>query len=445
MQTNRFQTFSDQEIVILDQGLDLLSAQLDDQTEQDPIAVATLQRIGSELTRENERRMIAAKEKAKAEREAKTGRCEDCGSEDSFHDCEDVKRSTQEGIEAATELDPAEVAPRRRCDECDAAAVTLCGGKPKCESHTREHVERVRSSAMDEVKAALDPITQAERKEEADALRAEAGQHEQDAADSFERSDTDGFLSQWASQKMASLKRAEAEIAGNGGEAYFVRTLLTNEGGVIVREARVVETRFGTRWVVGDGDAAVWMPYKPARPSTLAKRGFREIEIRELAPAKAIHWAPPGARGMSGATQVRTITIRTDRPANERWTFDGFEPKEDPARAEIELARLEADHGEWLDKRIAGELPILLGTTIEGSYGQQSWPWIFDAGATVIPSKKKRADGRIWISGPGRSYSGDPVEGVRAVVSRADLLEAIAEMSSEVERLESAAGWDRNP
>ena len=146
-------------------------------------------------------------------------------------------------------------------------------------------------------------------------LRAEAAQHERNAAESFERCDTDGFLSQWASDMNAQLARRNAAIAEHGGQWLFERTVLETLEGELVADARAVDTRYGRRWRVDSADA--WLPYMPARESTLGKRGYRERVIEELAPAKAIHWSPPGARGMSGATSVQVVIIRTDLDGRE--------------------------------------------------------------------------------------------------------------------------------
>lgn len=145
--------------------------------------------------------------------------------------------------------------------------------------------------------------------ETAAALRAKAAQHEQDARDSFERCDTDGFLSQWASQQMSALERTNARIAEVGGVWTFSRLqLLTTDGEAT--DARLVETKYGQRWRLNSTDQ--WLPVSPKRESTLGKHGYREVELREVAPAKAIHWAPPGARGLSGASMVQVVIIRTD-------------------------------------------------------------------------------------------------------------------------------------
>lgn len=141
------------------------------------------------------------------------------------------------------------------------------------------------------------------------ALRAKAAQHDQDAADSFDRCDTDGFLSQWGSQQMGELERRNADIAEVGGVWTFSRLQLLSTDGEAT-DARLVQTRYGAKWRLDSTDQ--WLPVSPKRESTLGQHGYRELELRELAPAKAIHWAPAGARGLSGASSVQVVIVRTD-------------------------------------------------------------------------------------------------------------------------------------
>lgn len=150
----------------------------------------------------------------------------------------------------------------------------------------------------------------------ADQLRAEAAQHDRDAAESFDRCDTDGFVSQWASGQMAGLRRREAELAEHGNTWTFSRTRLVKLDGSET-DARAVDTRYGRKWRLDSTDQ--WLPWMPKRESTLAKHGYREVTETEVAPAKAIHWSPSGARGISGATSVQVIVFRTDRPKSEGW------------------------------------------------------------------------------------------------------------------------------
>ena len=148
-----------------------------------------------------------------------------------------------------------------------------------------------------------------------ETLRAEAAAAEQAAHDSFERCDTDGFLTQWAHGLTAREKRAQARIAENGGKAEFP-ALFTLDGTPV--PARLVTTRYGTKFAVfaTAADAAAhgapvvaWInPF--VKPATLAKKGYVVQQV--LAPAKATLRGAPGARGLAGATTVQVVVVRTD-------------------------------------------------------------------------------------------------------------------------------------
>jgi hypothetical protein len=69
------------------------------------------------------------------------------------------------------------------------------------------------------------------------------------AAESFERCDTDGFLSQWASNTVAREYELKAELADQGGMDTF-RALFDLEGNRVY--AHEVETQFGYSWRLFD-------------------------------------------------------------------------------------------------------------------------------------------------------------------------------------------------
>lgn len=86
--------------------------------------------------------------------------------------------------------------------------------------------------------------------------REEARRAREERAASWERCDTDGFLSQWASGVMADRYDHLAEIAENGGTIETV-ALFDLEGRYI--DARHVEGRYGWVWVWDDAEGnAVW-------------------------------------------------------------------------------------------------------------------------------------------------------------------------------------------
>lgn len=79
----------------------------------------------------------------------------------------------------------------------------------------------------------------------ADEWRATMRRHHSDAADSFERCDTDGFLSQWASGVNAAHAETCAELADANGRATFPALFDLNGNHV---PARQVPTRYGVSW-----------------------------------------------------------------------------------------------------------------------------------------------------------------------------------------------------
>lgn len=152
-------------------------------------------------------------------------------------------------------------------------------------------------------------------------LRARAAAERQEARDSFERCDTDGFLSQWASGINARMYERQAEIAENGGMATFARTVLVSaETGEVVAGARVVQTRFGERWRIDATDE--WVAYMPERASTLARKGYAEIEVVEQA-AAGVCIAGSGT-GLSGAASCYVRTFRRDARRSDGWRCVGI-------------------------------------------------------------------------------------------------------------------------
>lgn len=146
-------------------------------------------------------------------------------------------------------------------------------------------------------------------------LRAEAARHEADAAESFERCDTDGFVSQWASGLNAQLAREQADIEEAGGVATFFRESLTDLDGNPVA-AKLIRGKYGLCWAMLDGEdnfTGEFVSAHPVRESTMERKGYREVKSEFVAPAKAIHWAPPGAKGLGGATSVQVIIVPVER------------------------------------------------------------------------------------------------------------------------------------
>lgn len=137
-----------------------------------------------------------------------------------------------------------------------------------------------------------------------DALRAQAAQRLQAVQESWERSDTDGFLSQWAGSLSARRDEAQAIILDNGGTSDFPALF---QDGVLVA-AKLIQTRFGLKWGVLASDDPKSAVTQWLAPGTRAakKHGFTLGTVQ--APAKAI--LDSSGHGLSGNTWV--AVIRTD-------------------------------------------------------------------------------------------------------------------------------------
>lgn len=144
----------------------------------------------------------------------------------------------------------------------------------------------------------------------ATALREEAAALEAAAEESFQRCDTDGFVSQWASGLTAQLKRAEAGLVEAGGVAEFA-ALFDAETGERV-PAKLIDGKFGLCWALvtpgTDRFTGEFVSAFPKREATMARKGFREGH--ELAPAKAV--IRGSGHGLAGATTCRVVTVRVD-------------------------------------------------------------------------------------------------------------------------------------
>jgi hypothetical protein len=136
------------------------------------------------------------------------------------------------------------------------------------------------------------------------------------AVESFDRCDTDGFVSQWADGLMAQEHRLAAEIADNGGRAQFP-ALFDLDGNLVAAKLITMEDRYSygqvTKWGVLENDdprsrVVQWITAFPVRKSTMVRKGFTEGYV--MAPARA-DMAGSG-QGLAGAHTVRAVAKRTD-------------------------------------------------------------------------------------------------------------------------------------
>lgn len=140
-------------------------------------------------------------------------------------------------------------------------------------------------------------------------LRADAADARRREEESFQRSDTDGFLSQWASSITAQEKDREATLADNGG--LVIRPVLVD----IVSGEVVAACVHQNKSLHHYGTDYTWKVYRPTgkyngvdyvgdakRKSTFTKKGLRKAWV--MAPGKMYSRSPgnhlPEQRGLGG-------------------------------------------------------------------------------------------------------------------------------------------------
>lgn len=139
-------------------------------------------------------------------------------------------------------------------------------------------------------------------------LRDRAAAHTAKAAESFERCDTDGFVSQWADGISSEVDWLRAKIMQDNGYHRF-NALFDSTGALI--NAREVETRYGWAWKITDPDGSVrWARESCARNwrvrlAANARKGFFVGSV--MLPARATTGG--GGKGLSGACNVRAIAV----------------------------------------------------------------------------------------------------------------------------------------
>lgn len=153
---------------------------------------------------------------------------------------------------------------------------------------------------------------------QAEALEAKARDAIQRAHDSFERSDTDGCLTQWACGITADLRRRQAQILRDGGKATFPGLF---EGNRRVR-ARLIETRLGECWLLDDEEAARF-------GRKFLPEGFKSHIQKKLGLHQSLEWAPAAANTASNGTGLSgNVWIETFRTGC-RWGSDATKCNQD--------------------------------------------------------------------------------------------------------------------
>ena len=151
--------------------------------------------------------------------------------------------------------------------------------------------------------------------------RETAAKHFKAEADSFERCDTDGCVSQWASNINGQLELTRASIVENGGVSKFAGLF---QGDRRVK-AKQVATKFGAAWVLHEDEADLIAQ----RGKVFLPFGEKSRILRELGLRQGIEEAPAAAcldgngRGLGSLHTVHVKTFRTGC----KWGTDAKEVK----------------------------------------------------------------------------------------------------------------------
>jgi len=137
---------------------------------------------------------------------------------------------------------------------------------------------------------------------------AKAAKHLDDAQESFERCDTDGYLSQWAHGVMFEVNKKKAEITKNGGKATFAG-LYDGDRRVV---AKLITTKFGVSWLLDDAEAERYgRKFVPVGGNSKVQKALGLSERDEWAPA----WVTTAGANMCSVT---ALVFRT----GDKWGSD---------------------------------------------------------------------------------------------------------------------------
>lgn len=172
------------------------------------------------------------------------------------------------------------------------------------------------------------PAATPEQLTKAAALRVSADRSNRSAEESFQRSDTDGFLSQWASNIGADKDRRNADILENGGCAQFP-VLCDAEGNVVANRVYLFANQHAPwqgpnrRWRLSDELAAKlgrkWIPVTGYRGKSRIQTTLSLHEESRWFPAYAKLTVPAGSKstGLGGCANAYVGVFRADTDSQE--------------------------------------------------------------------------------------------------------------------------------
>ncbi|UMO76152.1 hypothetical protein SEA_AMOK_29 [Gordonia phage Amok] len=144
----------------------------------------------------------------------------------------------------------------------------------------------------------------------ADEYRAMAQRNREQSAESFDRCDTDGFLSQWAHDSLAHTYRTLADWAEEGGDVQEIAwpMILDDEGNWRwVDEFRYVKGQYGESVRIWHDHKVHWWNPSRARKAATARRNDEKKGFR-WALVKATVEAYTYSAGMHVGLALRPVT-----------------------------------------------------------------------------------------------------------------------------------------
>lgn len=149
------------------------------------------------------------------------------------------------------------------------------------------------------------------------ALREMAAASRQRSRESFERCDTDGFLSQWASDITAQQLERQAFIAEAGGKALFTGLYQGDRRVAAKQHTMMYMGNTRTSWMLRNDEAEKFgRRFVPVGSKSRIQKQLGLVERAELAPAVATLGG--SGTGLSGCASAFVTVKRT----GDQWGLD---------------------------------------------------------------------------------------------------------------------------
>lgn len=117
-------------------------------------------------------------------------------------------------------------------------------------------------------------------------LRQMAADCHKRSSDSFDRCDTDGFLSQWANDVTGNLYRLAADLA-DAGWTKELSALFDLDGNLL--DAELKSGKFGLSWMIRNGDGTVrWVSCSRAASAAKRRAHYERKGVREGTVARRV-------------------------------------------------------------------------------------------------------------------------------------------------------------